>query len=148
MVERKVQRTEVINRRTVRNRRTGILQDDGRTEYNPNRMSVQLVAADDSRLKSENLMDLIGGEFNVSMDSDDIDVLASGLGAPDQEALEKAAIEAQKERDAAEAQARAKAEELTKMQQEEVKRIEMERWKKEAAKKAAEKAAQQAVKKQ
>ena len=147
MVERKVQRTEVINRRTVRNRRTGILQDDGRTEYNPNRMSVQLVAADDSRLKSENLMDLIGGEFNVSMDSDDIDVLASGLGAPDQEALEKAAIEAQKERDAAEAQARAKAEELTKMQQEEVKRIEMERWKKEAAKKAAEKAAQQAVKK-
>lgn len=147
MVERKVQRTELINRRTVRNRRTGILQDDGRTEYNPNRMSVQLVAADDSRLKSENLMDLIGGEFNVSMDSDDIDVLASGLGAPDQEALEKAAIEAQKERDAAEAQARAKAEELTKMQQEEVKRIEMERWKKEAAKKAAEKAAQQAVKK-
>ena len=50
--------------------------------------------ADDARLKSENLMDLIGGEANVSMDSDDIDTLSMGLGAPDQEALEKAALEA------------------------------------------------------
>ena len=71
-----------------------VLQDDGRTEYNPNRMSVQLVPADDARLKSENLMDLIGGENNVSIDSDDNDALAMGLGAPDQEALEKAALEA------------------------------------------------------
>ena len=57
-------------------------------------MSVQLVPADDSRLKSENLMDLIGDESNVSMDSNDIDTLATGLGAPDQDALDMAAQQA------------------------------------------------------
>ena len=81
MVERK--RSDAENRRTVRNRMSRVLQDDGRTEYNPNRMSVQLVPADDARLKSENLMDLIGGGENVSMDSDDIEGLSLGLGAPD-----------------------------------------------------------------
>ena len=86
MVERK--RTDAENRRTVRNRMSRVLQDDGRTEYNPNRMSVQLVPADDARLKSENLMDLISGESNGSIGSDDIDTLATGLGAPDQDALD------------------------------------------------------------
>ena len=81
MVERK--RTDAENRRTVRNRMSRVLQDDGRTEYNPNRMSVQLVPADDALLKSENLMDLIGGESVVSTGSDDMDTLATGLGTPD-----------------------------------------------------------------
>ena len=82
MVERK--RTDAENRRTVRNRMSRVLQDDGRTEYNPNRMSVQLVPADDAALKSANLMDLIGGESNTSsMDSDDMEGLSMGLGAPD-----------------------------------------------------------------
>ena len=93
-------------------------------------------------------MDLIGGEANVSMDSDDIDTLSMGLGAPDQEALEKAALEAQKEKEAAEEFARKAAQALKRAEQEEAKRLEMEQWKKETAKKAAEKAAIEAVLKQ
>ena len=102
-------RNDTTNRRTMRNRTSRVLQDDGRTEYNPNRMSVQVVQNYDVALKSENLMDLIGGDSPFSEgSSEDLDGLglSRGLGAEDTEALEKANLEAQKEKERAEANAK------------------------------------------
>ena len=95
-------RNDPTNRRTMRNRMSRVLQDDGRTEYNPNRMSVQVVQNYDVALKSENLMDLIGGDSPFSEgNSDELDGqgLTTDLGAVDQEALEKANLAAQKEKE-------------------------------------------------
>ena len=72
-------------------------------------MSVQVVQNYEVALKSENLMDLIGGDSPFSEgSSEELDGLglSRGLGAVDQEALEKANLEAQKEKERAEAAAK------------------------------------------